>query len=213
MGCGYNKKIIMLAIDIISKFDTYTDDMSELTPGGKLDLLNNKWHWLQRQRKWQWTIRQAQVLIVNGVILLPGDFRGLLPNENENSFNYPHTFYVGNNFYPIYRSSQRNRYRDLPYLDTVNKTIVVPAASGITGTASFDYFAWMPNLEEDTDLDDYLDEQYQHILYYKMATEHSIIDQSEKARSYAPENNTLATEILEDMELEDAELQASNLGM
>lgn len=198
----------MTTSEIIEIFNTYTDDLSLLTDTQKLALLNRKYNKLCRERYWHWLVTSGSASIASGEFDLPSDFRAFVRQEDKKGIpdTYRYVFWIGDNYYPIVNTYQRRSYgTSVARYDKSNNKVVTNQPSLNGETAEFDYYFQQADL---TDGDEPIfDEDHHPILAYDMATDHYIIDQSEKARSYAAENRQLAEEIREIMEVEDIEAQ------
>lgn len=198
----------MTAADIISKFDTYTDDMSELSAADKLDLLNKKYRELSNEREWEWLRSIGSVAIASSIITLPTDFKILAEDftakEQGIYSGFRFFFWIGDIAYPVVSIKERRTYGDHAYFDPKNRRIVLQDTN-VTGTAEFDYYGKVTALglnDEPAFSDD-----YHPVLYHMMAIDHEIIDQSEKARSMRPEHEAAIEGFMQDLTYEDSQSQ------
>lgn len=193
------------AQDIIDEFDKLTDNMSELSTAQKLDLLNSKYQDVVNDRDWEWLRNTYEVTIENNQIAVPSGFRNFAEN---NKTKYRFGFWVGDSFYPIVNMQNRRTNTHMSYYDPSNGVIVLADGLSLNGqTASFDGFV-IPN--ELNDLDDTINtfrSVYWKIISYLMATEHYLVDHTEKGRSQRDEYKELAQNILESMQYEDDQLK------
>ena len=193
---------------IIDDFDKLTDDMSELSADQKLALADDKYRDVLNDREWEFLRSTASVVVANGEIALPDDFKKLVENPDT---RYRYGFWIGAlnsaSFYPVVNMMERRTRTDLSYFDARNRKIVLAdGLSSLNGqTASFDYFYKPDTLALDTE--PVFDGDYHKIVPYLMAGEHYLIDQTENGRSQKEKYDALAQDVLEDMQYDDDQLK------
>jgi hypothetical protein len=206
----------MIAKEIIKKFEVYVDDGTELSSEDELDLLNKVNADVYTNRPWEFSKKAGSVAVVNGVMALPADFSYVCENASytETSTNnligdsVPKIIYVGEKRYNLINWSDRRQYigkSNFCYVQMSDKKIIF--TDGVSGTADFDYVFFPVTLGiNDAPL---FPEIYHHILYHLMATDDYMIQQFDKMRSYAGENQAKANYWLEKMQMWNANLQCN----
>jgi hypothetical protein len=209
----------MEAQDIITKFEVYVDDATELSSQQELDLLNKVYQKVCTDTDWEFLKKNATGTFTLNVpnIPLPNDF-GHFAENNQNTDNTQEinnnaaarVIFIGSAYQPfqIINWSDRRQYRNLTgsaYLDLPNNGITFTLQPTATDTYDYDYVAVAPDL----DLDDepLMPERFQHALYHLMAIDDEMILHFPRANAYAPDNADAAQEILADMSRWNAELQ------
>ena len=188
----------MIAQDIISNFNTYTDDMSQLSAAQEYSLLNKKYREVCNWREWEFLRTAASVTIASNEIALPSDFKILAEDFTDHGHRggSRFMFWVGNIPYSIINMKDRRTHTTLSYIDVAGKKIVCQDLN-ISGDAEFDYLKRVTALTVDTS--PIFDADFHEVLYHMMAIDHEIIDQSEKARSMRGEHNSAIKTYKEDM--------------
>ena len=195
----------MLAETIIANFDTYTDDMSELSSVQKYALLNKKYREVSNWSEWEWLREIGSVVIAANAIPLPANFKRLAEEFETigggayDGFRF--FFWIGNIAYPIINMKDRRRYDTQAYLDVKNSKIVLQDLT-VSGTAEFDMYGSVTDIAAGES--PVFDSDYHPVLYHMMAIDHEIIDQSEKARSLRAENEVAIDGYRKDMEYDNA---------
>ena len=193
----------MTKAEIIKKAELYLDDSSELSSTEMEELFDKVYDKVCAYRPWEFT-KKAHTATVSGTTTsLPSDFLYLLQNYNYTDSTMealtPHIF-VGSNYtpYQVVNWSDRRQYQNqthVAYLDMPNSNLVFPVS--LSNTIEFDYHATQPVLANDES--PVFPSQFHHIIYHGMVTEELMIEQVEKARSYAPENRKKFQDYLDDM--------------
>lgn len=193
----------MTGQNIIDDFDKWTDDMSELSATQKLALANSKYRDVLNDRDWEFLRQVASVTIASGEIAVPADFRNFAENNN---VGHRFGFWIGDSYYPIVNMMDRRTHTAFSYYDQANSKIVLAEGLSLNGqTASFDYFYRPDDLAVDTS--PVFNSNYHKVLSYLMASEHYLIDHTEKGRSQKTEYEEKAQDVLEDMQYEDDQLK------
>ena len=197
----------MLTSEIITKFEVYVDDGSELSPIEELDLANKIYQQVCSYRPWEFLKKTHSGVIVNGQIILPGDFAYMSNNYQSTDSNVsqetvtsPKVIFIGTNLTPyrLVNFSDRRQYanQNVCYIDPSDskiKFIVTPTET----TYEFDYIKVPTNLTVTTS--PIFPARFHDIIVHGMASEDYMIQQFDKARSYANENQAKYTSILKDM--------------
>lgn len=200
------------AAQIITAFELQVDDLTELSSAEELQILNRIYQRICAMMPWEFlkdfdsgsTSSDATSTYID----IPNDFAYFVENyqptqtfEQVYSNASPKVVYVGTDYEPwqIVNWSDRRRYRNqsgICYYDRPNSKIRFTATPN-SSTYEFDYVKTPDDLTtSDTPL---LPGQFHDMLSYAMAVEQDIVDKSEKARSYAAENNAKFQEDLRQM--------------
>jgi hypothetical protein len=185
----------MNGAEIIKKFETQVDDITELSASDELDLLNKVYNDVWTDRPWEFSRKQFSGAISGTSIALPADFGYIYGDEK--------VVYVNGNKYTVINSYYRNDYYgNYCWVDVVNSLLVF--STPVSGTVTYDYIFFPADITLATS--PVFPESFHHILYHLMATEDYIIQQSDKAKSYAPENQSQADKWLSKMRYWNANL-------
>lgn len=201
---GYNKS--MTGQEIITKFELYMDDTTELSSDEELDLLNKVYQEVSAEKPWE-SLKKAHSATADGTVnvSLPTRFQQFVENYNystDSEYANGPVVFIGSNYepYKIISFSDRRQYRDhsgYAYLDLANSNLVFTVAPSSGEAVEFDYIETPADLTTATS--PWIPDRFQHILFHKMCVDDFIIQQSEKARSYKSENEKKANDYLESM--------------
>jgi hypothetical protein len=191
---------------IITKAELYLDDMSELSTAEFGDLFNKMYNKINVSRPWEGTKREHSTTTDgNDYIILPSDFLHLTENHNHTGSSYAAEFpvvFLDTTYTPIkvVSWSDRRQYRNSgshAYIDIVNSRLYFTKTPDSGKAVEFDYFAQMPTLE----LAEYpwFPAEFHDAIYHYMVSDDFMIQQSDKAKSYANENRAAADKIMEQM--------------
>ncbi len=206
----------MTGSEIIAKFETYTDDTTELSSDEELALLNKVYHKVCDDRPWEILKKEASgTLSSTTQITLPTDFAHFLDNygSTDNSASIetnarPRVIWINDTPIQIVNWSDRKQYLNnarFAYVDIASMLVKFCGAQPGGATYSFDYKAVPADLTTTTS--PIFPTRFHHILYHMMASEDMIIQLFDKARSREQENRALAAGYLADMALWNANLQ------
>ena len=194
--------------EIISKFNLYVDNSTELSVAEESDLFEKIVKKIAMDRPWEALKTQASGSILfdgtNYYITLPTDFAFFTENNQSTDNASPKVIFVGSNYspYQIINFSDRRQYRNsdgYAYLDLANSKIVFTGnPSGNGSTYEFDYCK-VPADSGLTDTPSFPPARFHDLIAHLMAVEENIIEQFPKAQSYAPENQTQADKIFKDL--------------
>jgi hypothetical protein len=213
----------MIASEIITQFELQVSDVTELSTSEELIILNRIYQRVCNDRPWEFLKTNATGTMSGSgtdgfYITLPDDFAHFYENDNwtDNAYStqinsVPKVIFVGTNYapYKIVNYSDRRKYlgsAGYAYVDLANRKIVFTGIP-VSTTYSMDYIKIPATLVAgSTPL---IPTRFQEVLVYGMATENDVLQLSEKAKSYAPENLNLYNSYLEDLALWNANLIAN----
>lgn len=219
-------------LDIISKFETYLDDSSELPSQEELELVNKKYQEVCDVQPWSFLKKQQTGTLIVGVdvynnpqatIALPSDFKYLAIN-NQSTDN---TVSVDNGMKPVcifiscqtggYTPYQVVNYADrrqfmkgaYAWVDSTTNQIVFASVPNVMDlTYEFDYIKIPPDLTAATVApysDPLFPPRFWDIIYHLAAADDQIIQIFDRAHSYMAENKQNAAEILSRMQYYDSQ--------
>jgi hypothetical protein len=190
----------MLVSEIISKFELYVDDSTELSSAQELALCQKIYNKVWEDRPWEFKKRAATGTLSASVpyVSLPADFGSLAENNltTGNSVRVdnnaaPKVVFVGSAYtpYQIVNWSDRRQYTNkngYAYLDIPNSRLVFTVQPTSADSYEFDYLATPDTLS--TSSTPAFPSRYHDMLYHGMAADHDIILLFPRANSYAQEN-------------------------
>jgi len=193
----------MTSQDIINKFETQVDDGTELSAEDELSLLNKVYHLVLENRPWEFLKKPFSGSINGTFINLPDDF-GFITEITKNE-EQKKIVIIGDNEYKLVNFSERRDYATNGYCWVNIALGRLEFNESVNGTVEYDYI-YVP---EDLEIDDepVFPSRFSPILYHLMASDDYVIQQFDKARSYANENRAKAEEWLERMAIWNANLQ------
>jgi len=190
--------------NIIAKFETYVDDGTELSIQDELDLLNKVYRDVWTNRPWEFAKKAYSGAISGTTVALPTYFAYIYETGDE--FSPAKKVYVGNSYYELVNYSDRKNYENRGgycYVDIPNNNLVF--TTSVSGTVTYDYISFPIDLTlADTPL---FPSAYHDMLYHLMAVDDYMIQQFDKAKSYAQENQQKADYWLGKMIIWDANLK------
>lgn len=204
----------MTKTEIITKAQLYLDDMSELSTQEFSDLFDKIYQKVCDDRPWEFTKTSYSGTTSTSVdyVALPSDFAYLTQNHNYTDSGYEAerpVVFVGSQYSPYYvvSWSDRRQYRNADgyvYLDIPNSRLYFTKQPTSALAIEYDYHATQAALASgDTPA---FPSRFHDILYHGMCVEDYIIQQSDKARSYAQENVQLYNDYLDRMAYWNAQL-------
>jgi hypothetical protein len=204
----------MTKSDIITKFHLYFDDGSELSSSEESDLFDKIYQEILSLRPWLITRKVGTATTSTTVpyVSLPADFAFLTENVSS-EVSEPGTtpvVFVGTAFrpYKVISFPDRRNHRDQDgycYVDIATSRLVFTRQPSASETVEFDYSSVPANLLlTETPI---IPTRFQDIIYHKMLIDQNIIDMSDKAKSYAGENQVRYKDYLSGMEMWDSRLQ------
>jgi hypothetical protein len=197
----------MTKSEIISRFHLWVDDQTDLSEEEESDLFDDKYEDICNERPWEFTKREFSGTTSTTVpyIALPDDFSYLTVNSNYTELNNeagrPVVFVgVARRPYKVISYSDRYQYVNQDgycYIDIVNNRLVFTLQPTQAETAIFDYHAVMPTLDDAEE--PVFPSRFHKAIFYAMAADDFIIQQSDKAKSYRLENLQKFEMVIEDM--------------
>lgn len=208
----------MTKAEIIAKFHLFMDDTSELSSQEESDLFDKIHAAVAADRPWEiyrkpFTGTQSTSV---DYIALPSDFAYVLQNHNYTGDDMEArgpVVFVGSSYTPyrIINYGDRRQYRNqdgFAYIDIVNNRLVFTKQPASAQSVEFDYSSAPAALG----LNDSpaIPARFHDIYYHLMCVDDFIIQQSDKAKSYAAENRTRAADYYASMSLWNANLVQLN---
>lgn len=190
------------------------DDTSELSTTEESDLFDKKYMEVCSDRPWEWLRKPATGTTSTTVpyVALPSDFAYMLMNNNytesSEEAGYPVVF-VGSNYrpYKVVSMGDRRQYRDVDgycYVDIVNSRLYFTKQPTVAEAYEFDY-SYIPTALASGDSPAF-PARFHDLLYHMMCVDSFVMQQSDKAKSYAAENKQLAGDIMDQMVYWNAQL-------
>lgn len=218
--------------DIIYRFRLQVDDSSELSSDEELALLNQVYKEVQNNRAWEWlkTTYTGTTSASVPYVALPSDFKMLCPNFNnlEGYSNvwvpigyYSNVFpgnignvsvvFIGSTYtpYQVIPFSSRRNYRDASgycYIDIANSRLYF-TSQPTADSLEYDYIKRASDLTLATS--PLFNESYHDVLAYWMAAKFDSIQLTSKNESYQRENEVQYLQLLQSMQMEDAQVKLS----
>jgi len=204
----------MLKSEIITKAELYLDDSSELSGAEFSDLFDKKYNEINVSRVWEGTKREAATTTSTVVpyVALESDFLALVVNSNHTDSSYPASrpvVFRGTNYkpYSVVSWSDRRQYRNnegVAYVDFANDRLVFTKQPSTAESVEYDYQASMPALALAES--PWFPSEFHDAIYHLMVSDDFMIQNSDKAKSYAKENQAEAARIIQQMVMWNARL-------
>lgn len=204
----------MTGTEIITGFELQVDDLTELSTVEELSLANKVYHKIAMDRDWEILKKQHTDTQSTTVpyIALPSDFAYLTQNANHTNRSYygerPVVF-VGTNYQPyeVVSWSDRTSVRtdsNKCYIDIANSRLYFTVQPTVANAVYFDYMSVPADIEAGTS--PVFPARFHKIFQHGMAVEDFVLQLSDKAKSYAPENKAMYESYLDDMAMWNASL-------
>lgn len=203
----------MTAQEIINRFELWVDDNTELSSSDELDLLNEVYIDVWTDRAWEFSRKSFSSSINGTTISLPSNFSYITENARytDNQSNNlienqkPRLVLIGENKYKVVDYATRKQYDNKSgycWVDILNNNLVF--STSVNGTVEYDYIYFPDPLTlTDTPL---FPERFHPVLYHLMAVSDYAIQQFDKAKSYAIENQIKADHWLSKLRMWNANL-------
>ncbi len=206
----------MTTAQIITEFELYVDDTTELSSAEELRLLNRVYQRICDSRVWEFLKKEASgTMSTTTTISVPTRFAHFIENrlmtDNSDDFDQnskPVGILInGTKWLKIINWSDRRQYvnqEGYAYYDAANNTITTTYAQPSGATYSFDYKEYPADLTTDSPV---FPTRFHPMIFHAMATEDMVIQLFDKARSYAAENAGAYASYMADMTMWNANLQ------
>lgn len=204
----------MTGTEIITAFELQVDDLTELSTTEELALVNKVYHKIAMDRPWEILKKQhtGTQSITVPYISLPSDFAYLTGNNNYTDRSYyagRPVIFVGTNYQPyeVVSWSDRTSVRtdtNKCYIDIANSRLYFTVQPTIANAVYFDYMSVPDDIIAGTS--PVFPVRFHKIFQHGMAVEDFVLQLSDKAKSYAPENKATYDSYLEDMALWNSQL-------
>jgi hypothetical protein len=182
--------------ETINRFHLYFDDGSALSSQEESDLYDKILFQVISNRPWEIYKKEHSGTQSTSVpyITLPSDFCFLTQNANHTSSDWAAqgpVVFVGSSYspYPVVSWSDRRQYRNsagYAYLDIVNSRLYFTSQPTSAQAVEFDYH-FVPTALTSGQSPTF-PARFHDIIYHGMLVDVNIIEMSDKAKSYAPEN-------------------------
>jgi len=178
--------------DIIQTFSLYFGDETSLSSAEALALLQKKYNEVLMSAEWEFLKKVATGSISSTDITQPTDFDRLTTDQQ---------IYIGSGYqnFKVVPFTSRRMYenqRGYFYYDAKNEKFV--STQSLNDTYSFDYIYVPPALDL-VSSNPVFPIRFYDMLYHAMCIDADIINMSDKARSYAKENQMKYENFLNDM--------------
>lgn len=197
----------MTKSQIIVKAQLYLDDASELSTQEFSDLFDKVYRLINSSRPWEGTKAAFTGTTSTSVpyVSLPTDFLYLTANGNYSTSDYDArgpVVFRGANYrpYDVISWSDRRQYINSDkhaYLDIPNSRLVFTLTPTTVEAVEFDYHAQKAALADGDS--PWFPAEWHDAIYHLMCVDDFIIQQSDKAKSYASDNQKAADKILDSM--------------
>jgi hypothetical protein len=194
--------------EIIEKFRLYYDDGTSLSTQEESDLFDKIYDGVCSDRPWEILRKTGTGTTSTSVpyIALPDDFQYLSNNANYSTSDYEAAsgpvVFVGDDYepYPVVSFADRRQYRtdtNKCYIDIVNSRLYFTVQPTSAQVVEFDYIHQPAPLGySDTPI---FPDRFLDVIYHGMVVDQNVIEMSDKAKSYAPENKKMYDDIIKDM--------------
>jgi hypothetical protein len=204
----------MTTATIITQFELQVDDVTELSATEELVLLNRVYKKILQSRPWHFLrIRSIGTLSedTNGYYVdLPSNFFYLLEsyNYNEKYMNNDdgssgRYILIGDVYYPFVNYQNIGNYTSgYAYIDVADSKIRI---IGTPEDTDYEFFYIKMPSDLVSGGSPIFHENFHPMIVYGMATENDVMQLSDKAKSYASENQRLYNHYMSDMEYWDSQ--------
>lgn len=211
----------MTGSTIITQFELQVNDVTELSSSEELAILNRVYRNICNQKPWEWLKKSVSGTMSSDstsyYITPPADFAYIAENANytDNSMSdivgtsSPRVIFIGTSYEPyiLINFDTRRQYRNkvgYAYYDVVNNKIRF-TGTPVSTTYEFDYIYTPDDLTTGTS--PVFPTRFHEIIVFGMSVENDILQLSEKAKSYAPENQMKYNSYMADLSSWNANLR------
>lgn len=211
----------MTGSTIITQFELQVNDITELSSAEELTILNRVYRKVCDEKSWEWLKKSVTGTMSSDAtgyyITPPADFAYISENAqytdiskgNIIGVSSPRVIFVGTSYEPyiLINFDARRQYRNVvgyAYYDVVNNKIRF-TGTPVSTTYEFDYIYTPDDLTTATS--PVFPTRFHEIIIFGMAVEDAILQLSDKAKSYAPENQIKYNSYLANLALWNANLR------
>ncbi len=195
---------------IIEKFETYTDDTTDLSSDEEISLANDKLRLIYMEQPWEFLRRKKSGVVGNdGKIALPTDFDEFLENYSDDPSigeAIMRVLYIGSQKAPylIVPMGQRNvnNFSNVCWIDPSDSKINFSQNPGTGASYEFDYKTSPDDITVNTS--PALPPEYHPMIVFAMLIDEEIIKKLEKARSSMQDNAVQYQRYMKNLKLRDA---------
>lgn len=203
-----------LASTIITDFELYLDDMTELSSTEEIALLNRVQNNVCNLKAWEFLKTAGTGTTSTSVdyVALPSNFAYLVQNANYTDSSYAAdrpVVFVGSTYepYQVISWSDRRQYRNksnYAYIDIGNSRLVFTLQPTSSQAVEFDYIKTPTVLTTSDNIA--IPDRFAPVLFHGMCVDDFIIQMSDKAKSYKSEHEQKYKMYLDDMAYWNAKL-------
>lgn len=195
---------------IIEKFETYTDDTTDLSSDEEISLANDKLRLIYMEQPWEFLRRKKSgVVESDGKITLPTDFDEFLENFSDDpTIGEPimRVVFIGSQKAPylLVSMGQRNanNFSNVCWIDPSDGKINFSQNPGTGVSYEFDYKTSPDDITVNTSPK--LPPEYHPMIVFAMLIDEEIIKKLEKARSSMQDNAVQYQRYMKNLKLRDA---------
>lgn len=194
----------MTKAQITKKAQLYLDDTSELSDAEASDLFDKFYGIFNTSHTWEGTKAEGTATTSATVpyVALDASFLYLTANHNSTDSSYEAgrpVVFRGADYaaYPVVSWSDRRQYRDkegYAYIDFANSRLYFTKQPTGAEAVEYDYHAQQTALTSGES--PWFPVEFHDWIYHRMVSDDFMIQQSDKAKSYAAENRAAAEEIM-----------------
>jgi hypothetical protein len=210
----------MLASDVITNFETYVDDTTELSSAQELALLQKIFDKVWVAKPWEFAKNTASgtYALTTPNIPIPVDFSNFIENNQStdntvaiDNNSSPKVVFIGAQYQPyqVVNWSDRRQYRNrlgFVCLDLPNSAISFTHLPLSTDLYEFDYKTKPPTLVLGNEIPG-IPSEFHPMLFHGMAVDDEIILRFSRANAYAPDNQAQYDRYMSNMAQWNANLQ------
>lgn len=193
--------------EIITRFNLYIDDMSDLSTEEESQLFDKQYRKINAARPWEGTKAEGSTTTSTSLqyVALASDFLFLTANANHTDSSYAAerpVVFRGSDYrkYEVVSWSDRRQYRNSDahaWVDFGALRLYFSKTPSVVEAVEYDYHKQMPALASGES--PWFPEEYQDALYHMMCADSFVIQQSDKAKSYRTDHEKAAKDILDQM--------------